>query len=1186
MTRKLIKFLINPLLWKFILLIMMGLAIWYIGPLFSFAQWRPLESISHRVLLILIVLTYFTVKKLMVIWRERQINERFMHALAARGGDGTPVFSALDELGKSFDLAIKHLKSSTANARSGFFSNFRQRFIYQFPWYVFIGAPGSGKTTALINSGLQFPLTDVLGRESLKGVGGTRNCDWWFTENAVFIDTAGRYITHESHAQQDKEEWTGFLGLLKKFRPRQPLNGAVLTISIADLLTGTEQSRNQHAAIIRARLGELSNTLGINFPVYILMTKADLLGGFSDYFGNLPKEDRDQVLGFSFPDYDTPVPQNLTEQVKQELDLLVRRLLDRMPDLLVHETDIVRRAHSFAFPQNFSNCLPLINDLIAKIFSGIDVSGVQLRGVYFASGTQEGTPFDRVLGALGRRFGVSSTINTNRKTATGRSYFLKDLITQVVLPEAHLAGRNRREEKRELFWGLGIHSLMLSMCFVLIVFLAGSYYKNSTYLHNVDEKITSISAAIDKASSVESRAIVEYLPLLNTLCCVTDGEYFAVDSPPFEMTFGLYQGEKLDAAAQRNYTRSLQNTLLPWVARRLQQLLVSSSNQDMDFTYQALKAYLMLNQAEHYDAEQLLAYIETDINRSFTADLSREQQAAIVFHLRQLFGAEAQISPYALDENLVLSKRRILSGFSFAERAYQTIKTELLYTAALPDVSFLTTGGAKSNFVFERKSGKPLSDGIPGLFTRKGYNDVFLPAAQDQLKAAATEDSWVLDVYSSFTSSELTPERIADIEQVLVRLYLQDYVSIWDAYLLDLRLISTRSMSESIDVARILSANDSPLWQLVSNITTELSLGKSLSPTTQIADKEIKRRVADRLSGFNQSIQSLAADFAHPDSLESIVDDRFKDLIELTHGANKESEKNALLKLFNEIYLGLSNADFSIRSGVRSLENNDVVTRVRSEAARYPIPVRNILEGLTDEGVRQTEGGIRGALNAELDSSIGDFCRMAISGRYPFDRRSTRDVTFADFTKIFAPTGMMDSFFNQHLRAITDTTGRVWAMRQSTDVSFPITSFQQAARIRDVFFPGSAPAPALNFEYKIIEMDADISQLSIDFDGQLFQYAHGPQISRSISWPGPLGSNQIRIEVSSADATRNSLVVNGPWAIMRLFDVGERRQLLPEKFLTTLLIHGRKVVLEVTANSVNNPFYLAELASFSCPVRR
>ncbi len=35
--------------------------------------------------------------------------------------------------------------------------------LYEQPWYVIIGPPGAGKTTALLNAGLNFPLADQIG---------------------------------------------------------------------------------------------------------------------------------------------------------------------------------------------------------------------------------------------------------------------------------------------------------------------------------------------------------------------------------------------------------------------------------------------------------------------------------------------------------------------------------------------------------------------------------------------------------------------------------------------------------------------------------------------------------------------------------------------------------------------------------------------------------------------------------------------------------------------------------------------------------------------------------------------------------------------------------------------------------------------------------------------------------------
>src|SRR5690606_8416903 len=209
----------------------------------------------------------------------------------------------LKVLSERFDEAITLLRNSRfeASENKAPLARFSKQYLYQLPWYVFIGAPGSGKTTALVNSGLNFPLADRFGKVALKGIGGTRNCDWWFTDEAVLLDTAGRYTTHESDPTGDEQEWKGFLNLLTKYRGRQPINGVMLTVSVADLLSATDTERVAHAAVLRRRLQELREELGIQFPVYVLVTKTDLLSGFEEYFATFSRQELDQIWGFTIP---------------------------------------------------------------------------------------------------------------------------------------------------------------------------------------------------------------------------------------------------------------------------------------------------------------------------------------------------------------------------------------------------------------------------------------------------------------------------------------------------------------------------------------------------------------------------------------------------------------------------------------------------------------------------------------------------------------------------------------------------------------------------------------------------------------------------------------------------------------------------------------------------------------------
>ena len=163
----------------------------------------------------------------------------------------------------------------------------------------------------------------------MRGVGGTRNCDWWFTDEAVFLDTAGRYTTQDSDASSDSEGWREFLALLTKYRQRRPVNGIILTISAQDLLTQGDAGREAHVDAARRRLTELTRELQIQLPVYVMVTKCDMVAGFTEYFDDLTQEDRAQVWGVTFP-YEDSVNGEAADAFPAEFDALMGRLNERV----------------------------------------------------------------------------------------------------------------------------------------------------------------------------------------------------------------------------------------------------------------------------------------------------------------------------------------------------------------------------------------------------------------------------------------------------------------------------------------------------------------------------------------------------------------------------------------------------------------------------------------------------------------------------------------------------------------------------------------------------------------------------------------------------------------------------------------------------------------------------------------
>ena len=436
--KKLLEVLLHPLLLAVLGTAAVAALVWWLGPLIAIGERRPLDSLAVRIGIVVALFVLLAIVVAVKAWRRKRANTALIDGIAAGPSAADKEASAL---GEKFAQAVAVLRETQRGRRwsgSGL-------YLYELPWYAFVGAPGSGKTTALLNAGLTFPLAAKLGQNSVKGVGGTRNCDWWFTDQAVLIDTAGRYATQESDAATDAAAWGNFLALLKKTRPRRPLNGILLTVNVQDLLQQPPAERKEHAARLRARMQELHHELGVRPPVYVLVTKADLVAGFNETFGDLGKEERDQVWGFSFA-FDPQSDKDPLAEFASEFSALERRIRERLIGRLEAERDVQKRAAIFAFPQQLAGLTGLLGGFLELVFSGGGSLEERplLRGVYLTSGTQEGTPIDRVMGTLARAFGVERKVAAvSAAGARGKSFFLHRLLVEVAKHSPGLAGNSR-----------------------------------------------------------------------------------------------------------------------------------------------------------------------------------------------------------------------------------------------------------------------------------------------------------------------------------------------------------------------------------------------------------------------------------------------------------------------------------------------------------------------------------------------------------------------------------------------------------------------------------------------------------------------------------------------------------------------------------------------------------------------
>ncbi|MCE7027495.1 type VI secretion system membrane subunit TssM [Jiella avicenniae] len=1189
--------------------------VWLAGPFIAIADVRPLGSAGMRSAVIAVAALAVGLVYGIRFWRRRQRQRALEAALTAESGEAEIIGDEAVLSDRMAD-ALAVLKKSSG----------RSTYLYELPWYLIIGPPGSGKTTALVNSGLEFPLAGPGGPAAVAGAGGTRYCDFWFTEDAVLIDTAGRYTTQDSDAKADAKSWLGFLALLKASRPRQPINGVIVAISLEDLMTLPAAETEEFATRIRDRLTELHRELKVDFPVYALFTKADLVAGFSDYFGSFTKARRQKVWGATVQSGRRDA--SLLAKVPEEFDALVRRLTEELTDRLHEEPDRHSRIAIYGFPAQFAMLREAVLGMLGRIFEPTRYRAkASLRGFYFTSGTQEGTPIDQLLGAMA---GTATSGSPDRRSAgglmsgLGRSFFLHDLLKKVIFAEAGLVSHDRAAVMRGLAVRYGAFAAIGLVAFVLAALWGLSYVANRSLIAETRADVERYQAAAGAdldASEIADAEVAGPAAALDILRTMEVG-YDNRDRPvPLAEGFGLAVRPELVSAAGTGYQagldRMLKSRILIDVENHLAGLVVA--NQPMP-TFDALKVYLMLSgQAAKVDAAFVGDWLRQNLwQDAFVGQEGRRLTEALDRHVAAMLAfARRRNAEYGLNADLVDDARKTLARMTIADQVYAAIQSgEAGAVAAYPDFVLADRIPQDADLVLRTRGGTPIeSVRIAMLYTYSGFHEVFL----ERLSQAAQrfdDNRWVLGDYGDQTAIE---NQMANLGPELLERYGRDFVAAWEGMLDDLELQPMAADKPFYRALGALGAPTSPLVVLVEEVARETELtrgeaegqpgagpaGNDGSVAAEVASA-VKTRISDRLGGLSRIGLDIAlrksqsrlgafagANASNPAELLSgrNVEARFRAYHQLVDGTRGSRPIDALRQNFAEVHKTLVTMEqnpASVGQGEAAMQG--YVGTLRSTISRLPEPVARMVQS----AVNDIEGGAVDASKAELEQDLQGRvtrdCRRIVEGRYPFDRRSTSDVSIAEFSRLFSPDGIVDRFFQQKLASYADLSGKTWRWRDDTPLGRSLSpatlaEFQRAATIRDAFFPqgGGSPKVTLRVEQTALDGAAQYALLTVD-DEILQTYAQGFSSSqaRSFEWPGADGGEVMVHLMPPIEGREHFVKKVGPWALMRMIAAGSPQK-RGDVIQLRYPIGGRSVSYQVKIDTALNPFYLPALTEFQCP---
>ncbi len=1022
------------------------------------------------------------------------------------------------------------------------------------PWYMVIGPAGAGKSELIRQSGLEFPLKDAANSpRAVKGVGGTRGFSWWLAHEAVMLDMAGRTLA--TAAFDDSGDWLAFLQTLRRQRPEKPIHGVLVVVAVDQLADQPEARVDSIARAARERLQELVQHLGVVFPVYVVFTRCDRVAGFAEFFEELTLEERRAPWGatLSLARARSTAAESLFDE---EFRVLMASLSERRMPRMAACGEPVTRARAFTFPLQFERVRPQLRRFIRTLFEPVEAQEAPVpRGFYLTAATMGGEPTDRVLQPAVRSLGLSVRASQSGAAPRPGSWFVRDLLADVVFPDQGLAVTSQgakgvlRHRDRLLVGVFGIAWLALTLLFSTFSCINGAAVGNTR------------RAATEVVGRVRAEApIVDNLRALERL----RGGAHALDSlttsRPWWRSWGAWSGGVAAPPALSLWTdRTAEHLVAPAVKQmelELQQLTNSGAGTFFDY-YRLYRAWRLLSDPTRIipeDADLLAREVtralqsRLDVSgagpeeRREYPELVRRQLAFVARHPRALSEVASRYYESAdatLAANGAARVRDTWSPEPFAAALIEEVSRRS------PAISYESLAGA-STIMSSTHS-------VPGAFTRKAFEEIVQPGVEDMRRLVSRD--WLLtDVFGG------RPPALADD---VARLYANRYSESWTQLLESVQYADARDMGQSAEMLKLLAKGDSPLFKLLRGVRDETVLPAAPdSPFGRVSTDfailkdffETRGGGADRVTGFLtrffQKKPGEGGDALAQNQSPSAVYQGFLQASQIE--INKVAQPGAPAADIRKLMASGDDTTNPLRQLVAYAQS---LQEFYGEAPAAAPTARLLAAPITGARAIVASRGLNPAMATAWKAQVLEPFQRALAGKYPF-AASREEASLDDFAEAFGPTGYVWTYYEQNLAAFLNEDGSPKGAEKPPVSAALISFYEQAFRVRQAFFSAGGSA-ALNFTLRTSSQDIDqgglvVRRIVFGVGGATAIYSMGPPIEESLRWPGddPTSGAALRVVAAAPLDPKKKRKKNDPepmldipgktgvglWGLFRLLD--------------------------------------------------
>ncbi|MCS6873742.1 MAG: type VI secretion system membrane subunit TssM [Pyrinomonadaceae bacterium] len=1108
-----------------------SLIVWFAGEQLGY-------PISQRIVVIALVLLTLPISLVVgyVVTRRNNKSEVKQHVASSPQEPTTPSVH-FDELQKAAEQVVQFLAASKHN-------------VYSLPWYLVVGAHRSGKTALILGSRLNFQTLPNQRQSEIRFIRPTRSVEWRVATEAVFIDTAGRYL---SENPVDIEEWRALLEVIKRYRPERLVDGIIVTASCEKLMLAEEKEIEEQAKILRARIDDVLAKSKVQLPTYVVFTFADSIEGFRDSFSTSQKEGEKLVWGATIPLEKSQ--QAAASLFDSEFGILQEAIMKRRLFRLSAPFPPIKQLKIFNFPRHFDSVGQKAGYFVSKLLQPNPFSSSPLfRGFYFTA-----VPVSRPKVSPDKTMAVAPS-------EVKETFFTEPLFRQVILRDRNLVVNflSQKQGAPILGWVLMALGAVLS---VLFLGLSGfSLYQNKLLLDEATEKaervfqIYKTDAGRDLFTKTHDEVLREINAIEDLRKKLVELDEYERNGAPWWMRFGLYSGNRAYRERLLNiYFNAVEHRFKKPAIRKLESDLQEFASGQFNFqgtltekdeevlgkNYDLLKAYLMLSGKPEYREHAESSFLASTLSDYWKRESKIGEGLWLVAQQQLEFWAK-QVDrdefPFILtNENLITQVRQKLRAYPAWQRYYKRKVTDIskMLNERQGDITvanILARNGASSDFIEGNYR-------VPNAFTIDGF--LMMDEAIKNASRELSADDWVVGEESKVSAEGVEASLIQER-------YFRDYTDEWRKFV---KGIDVRKYNNQADAERafeeFISAN-SPMKILMKEIARQTNLSESA-----------------RLSSWWGWIISWFQSKKAETGGNTVVERDFRPLFKFVEDETMAKYANAL-KLLRDRFAGMSSDEFA-RVARDLSQDRDTKLKLRDSENT----VSNLLSSFNETPagqdlanvLKKPIGNLRELLGAGVASQIRKIWSEQILPRakevekgYPFEETGDADIT--KLASYLNPVdGDLTKFYNERLAKFFEEFDGKLKVKENSEVKFSedfVTYLNNAFRLREALF-GKNKTPSFSYEFRVQKVEGAIVEVTID--GQKVDSSGTG--STNMKFPATSGETGVFINVvtmssgqgfsantSSSNVSTSDVSAEGSlsrrfpgaWGLFRFFDAGSPRK--------------------------------------------